>query len=58
MLSLVSSNRENLSSQGLLLLADNKMHSFVKIEPILQNEPIRILYPFRSPFTSGVPVEL
>ena len=35
------------------------MHLFVKFEPIflqksepiLQNEPIRILYPFRSPFT-------
>ena len=23
----------------------------IKSEPILQNEPIRILYPFRSPFT-------
>ena len=30
----------------------------IKSEPILQNEPIRILYPFRSPFTKitdGVP---
>ena len=24
----------------------------IKSEPILQNEPIRILYPFRSPFTN------
>ena len=24
----------------------------IKSEPILQNEPIRILYPFRSPFTT------
>ena len=23
----------------------------IKSEPILQNEPIRILYPFHSPFT-------
>ena len=29
------------------------MHPFVKFEPILQNEPIRILYPFYSPFTKN-----
>ena len=28
---------------------------FIKSKPILQNEPIRILYPFRSPFTKEKP---
>ena len=44
-------NHRTIYNESLIYLS-LKLNPFSKkSEPILQNEPIRILYPFRSPFT-------
>ena len=50
-------NHRTIYNESLIYLS-LKLNPFSKkSEPILQNEPIRILYPFRSPFTKKKQVQ-
>ena len=44
-------NHRTIYNESLIYLSLKLNLFFIKSEPILQNEPIRILYPFRSSFT-------